>query len=107
MENLWTLKALLSGFQMAIGLKVDFFKSCLIGLNVSSDFISLVYNFMNFRDINLPFKYLGLPMETNPKRISTWEPFLQKLRRKLKLRGFQMAIRLKVDFFKSCLIGLR
>jgi len=34
-------------------------------------------------DRNLPFKYLGLPEGTNPKRISTWEPLLEKLRRKL------------------------
>jgi hypothetical protein len=33
-ENLWTLKALLRGFEMASGLKMNFFKSCLMGINV-------------------------------------------------------------------------
>ncbi|KAK2369529.1 hypothetical protein QL285_082658 [Trifolium repens] len=31
MENLWTLKAILRGFELASGLKVNFWKSCLMG----------------------------------------------------------------------------
>jgi hypothetical protein len=33
-ENLWTLKALLRGIEMASRFKENFFKSCLIGVNV-------------------------------------------------------------------------
>ena len=40
-ENLWTLKALLKGFEMTSGLKVNFFKSCFVGVNVPSDFMSI------------------------------------------------------------------
>jgi len=36
-DNLWTLKALLSGFEMTSGLKVNFHKSSLIGINVPRD----------------------------------------------------------------------
>jgi len=36
MKNLWALKTFLQGFEIASGLKVNFFKSCLIGVNVSS-----------------------------------------------------------------------
>ncbi|MCI51085.1 LINE-1 reverse transcriptase like, partial [Trifolium medium] len=32
-ENLWTMKALLRGFELASGLKVNFWKSCLMGIN--------------------------------------------------------------------------
>jgi hypothetical protein len=32
--NLWTLKAILRGFEMASGLKINFWKSCLLGVNV-------------------------------------------------------------------------
>ncbi|MCH90110.1 transposon TX1 putative protein, partial [Trifolium medium] len=35
MENLWVLKVVLRGFEMASGLKVNFLKSCLLGVNVS------------------------------------------------------------------------
>lgn len=37
-ENLWTLKSLLQGFELALGLKINFVKSCLIGVNVQTDF---------------------------------------------------------------------
>jgi hypothetical protein len=33
-ENLWTLKAILRGFELTFGLKENFWKSCLIGVNV-------------------------------------------------------------------------
>jgi len=36
MENLWSLKTLLQGFKIKSGLKVNFFKSCLIGESMSN-----------------------------------------------------------------------
>jgi hypothetical protein len=38
-DNLWTLKAMLRGFELTSGLKVNFSKSCLIGINVVNDFM--------------------------------------------------------------------
>ncbi|MCH80954.1 LINE-1 reverse transcriptase like, partial [Trifolium medium] len=40
-DNLWTLKAVLRGFEMASGLKVNFWKSCLVGINVPDDFLNM------------------------------------------------------------------
>ena len=40
MDNHWTTKALLKGFQMVSGLKVNFHKSCRIGVNVHSNFMA-------------------------------------------------------------------
>jgi hypothetical protein len=36
-ENLWTIKAVLRGFEMASGLKVNFHKSCLMAVNVAPE----------------------------------------------------------------------
>ncbi|MCI16022.1 LINE-1 reverse transcriptase like, partial [Trifolium medium] len=46
-ENLWTLKAVLRGFELASGLRVNFWKSCLIGINVSDNFMDLACTFLN------------------------------------------------------------
>ena len=82
--NLWTLKALLRGFEMGSGLKVNFSKSCLIGVNVSSLFIERACNFLHCREGFLPFNYLGLPLGANAKKVSTcWKPILDKLRYRL------------------------
>jgi hypothetical protein len=34
-----------------------------------------------------PFKYLGLPVGANPRKLSTWEPLLEVIRRKLRSWG--------------------
>ncbi|GAU42409.1 hypothetical protein TSUD_324640 [Trifolium subterraneum] len=82
-ENLWTLKAILRGFEMASGLKVNFWKSCLIGINVNDDFLGMATDFLNCRRGQTPFKYLGLPVGANPRKFSTWEPMLNAIRGRL------------------------
>ncbi|GAU22541.1 hypothetical protein TSUD_296610 [Trifolium subterraneum] len=51
--NLWTLKAVLRGFEMAS------------------------------RVGRTPFKYLGLPVGANPRKLSTWEPMLNVIKGRL------------------------
>lgn len=48
MDNLWMLKALVRGFEMMVGLKVNYFKSCLMGVNVSPIFLEMACNFLNW-----------------------------------------------------------
>jgi hypothetical protein len=67
-DNLWTLKAMLRGFEMVSGLKVNFWKSCLIGVNVDDDFLHMATEFLNCRRGSIPFKYLGLPVGANPRK---------------------------------------
>jgi len=87
MENLWTLKALLKGFEMASGLKVNFYKSCLLGINVDPVFMGMACNFLNCNQGSFPFRYLGMPVGGNPGRISTWDPLLEHLSKKLNSWG--------------------
>jgi hypothetical protein len=86
-DNLWALKAILRGFELASGLKVNFWKSCLLGINVSGNFLELACNFLNCRRGQIPFKYLGLPVGANPRRLSTWEPMVASIRNKLNSWG--------------------
>ncbi|PNY14484.1 cysteine-rich receptor-like protein kinase, partial [Trifolium pratense] len=72
MENLWTLKAVLRGFEMASGLKVNFWKSSLIEVNVAADFMLLAANFLNCRIGKTLFKYLGLPEVIKIQRNFLW-----------------------------------
>ena len=86
-DNLWTIKALLTGFEMASRLKVNFFKSCLIGINVNREFMDMAYNFLNCNEGNLPFKYLGLPVGANSSSSVTWEPLLDYVTTRLNSWG--------------------
>jgi hypothetical protein len=82
-DNLWTLKAVLRGFEMSSGLKVNFWKSCVMGINVSEEFLGMASNFLNCRVGSTPFKYLGLPVGANPRKWSTWDPMLKVIRGRL------------------------
>jgi hypothetical protein len=86
-QNLWTIKAILRGFYLASGLKVNFGKSCLMGVNVRNDFVELACTFLNCRHGEVPFKYLGLPVGANPRRLATWEPLLSYLKNRLSWWG--------------------
>jgi hypothetical protein len=81
--NLWALKAILRGFEMSSGLKVNFSKSSLMGINVPLDFMTVASTFLNCKIGSVPFKYLGLPVGANPRRLTTWEPLLDSLRNRL------------------------
>jgi hypothetical protein len=86
-ENLWALKAVLRGFERASGLRVNFWNSSLIGINVDNSFMELASSFLNCIRGNRPFKYLGLPVGANPRKKATWEPMVEKIRRKLNSWG--------------------
>jgi hypothetical protein len=86
-ENLWTLKAVLRGFEMVSGLRVNFHKCCLIGVNVSADFMRMASSFLNCKVGSIPFMYLGLPVGANARKLSTWEPVLERISAKLNSWG--------------------
>ncbi|CAJ2638160.1 unnamed protein product [Trifolium pratense] len=77
------LKAVLRGFEMTSGLKMNFWKSCVMGVNVSDEFLGMASDFLNCRIGRTPFKYLGLPVGANPRKSFTWEPMLDVIRRRL------------------------
>jgi len=86
-ENVWTIKALLQGFELASGLKINFAKSCLIGVNVQTDFMDMAYNFLHCSQGSLPFRYLGLLVGANHRKSTTWQPMVDLLDRRLNSWG--------------------
>jgi hypothetical protein len=82
-ENLWAIKSILRGFEMTSGLKVNFWKSCLVGVNVPLEFLQMASEFLNCRLGQTPFTYLGLPVGANPHLASTWAPMVEGLKKRL------------------------
>ncbi|KAK2393020.1 hypothetical protein QL285_055002 [Trifolium repens] len=82
-ENLWTMKAILKWFELISGLKVNFFKSKLIGINVDDCFLDSATSFLKCVVGQLPFIYLGLPVGANPRRLSTWNPVIEVVQKRL------------------------
>ncbi|KAK2447294.1 hypothetical protein QL285_006665 [Trifolium repens] len=77
------MKAILRWFELVSGLKVNFSKSSLIGVNVSSNFLHVAKNFLHCKLGSLPFTYLGLPVGANPRLSSTWDPVVKTIERRL------------------------
>ncbi|MCH92675.1 LINE-1 reverse transcriptase like, partial [Trifolium medium] len=82
-ENPWTLKTIIRCFELASGLKVNFAKSNVIGVNVSADFLNLAERILHCSVGSIPFTYLGLPVGANPRKEGNWKPLLVSLSRKL------------------------
>ncbi|GAU43492.1 hypothetical protein TSUD_92030 [Trifolium subterraneum] len=92
---------------LIIGLKVNYNKSELIGVNVQSSWLCDAANTLNCKVGTFPTKYLGLPIGCDPRKIRTWEPVINSLRKKLsswKCRSLSMGRRLVL--LKSVLSAL-
>lgn len=92
MNNLWSLKTILRCFELASGLKVNFSKSSVMGVNVGDEFLGLAEHFLYCRVGCVPFTYLGLPVGANPRVDKTWQPLLQLLSNRLGSWGISMLV---------------
>lgn len=81
--NIWAFKEVLRNFELVSGLKVNFVKSCQFGMNVGAEFLQAASNFLYYKMGQLPFTYLGLPIGANRRRVSTWQPVVESLRKRL------------------------
>jgi len=72
--NVRTMRAVLLLFEDVSGLKVNFNKSMLTGINISDSWLTEAALVMNCRRGNVPFTYLGLPIGGDPRKLSFWKP---------------------------------
>lgn len=71
MENVRVLKAILRGFELASGFKINFAKSRFGAVSVSNQWCLEAAQFLNCSMLSLPFSYLGIPIGANPRRRET------------------------------------
>ncbi|CAI8607673.1 unnamed protein product [Vicia faba] len=72
-KNVWAIKAILQLFELVSGLKVNFYKSCLIGINIYEVWLVEVEFVLNRKVGGTPFKYLGIPVGGNHRNLSLWK----------------------------------
>nr|KYP62679.1 hypothetical protein KK1_017224 [Cajanus cajan] len=83
LSNGWAIKAILQLFELVVGLKVNFFKSQLLGVNVDQVWLQSLDQFLNCKVGSFPCSYLGLPLGANLARLTTWQPVVRKVEKKL------------------------
>lgn len=81
--NVRALRATLIMFELLSGLKVNFNKSLLVGINISESWLSEAASVLGCKVGKIPFLYLGLPIGGNPRRLSFWEPVVHRIKSRL------------------------
>jgi hypothetical protein len=81
--NIRVMRAVLFLFEALSGLKVNFSKSQLVGVNVPASWLSEAAMVLNCKVGSIPFVYLGLPIGGNARRLVFWEPLLSRLKSRL------------------------
>jgi hypothetical protein len=81
--NIRAMRAILSLFEDLSGLKVNFSKSQLVGVNIAGSWLSEAAMVLNCKVGSIPFMYLGLPIGGNASRLVFWQPLINKINSRL------------------------
>lgn len=101
-KNVWAIKSIMRGFEIVSGLEVNFHKSRVIGLNLNSNLLFVIANFISCRVEDKAFPFLGIPIGSNPMRVSTWKSLLAKIRTRLSCwKGRLLSIGGRVAFISQ------
>lgn len=103
-KNLWNLKAIFRGFELVSELKVNSYKSKIYGINTSDSFLEAGEDFLSCCDDKIPFKFLGILVGSNPRRLSSWLGVINFLKSKLSLwKGKFLSIGGRINLLNSTL----
>ncbi|KAL6557468.1 hypothetical protein OROMI_017818 [Orobanche minor] len=82
--NAWAIKCLLKNFELASGLRVNFDKCSLMGVNVDVNMMREMAETLQCELGCIPFSYLGVRVGINHKRIAEWDHLVHKMKTRLK-----------------------
>nr|GEV90596.1 putative RNA-directed DNA polymerase, eukaryota, reverse transcriptase zinc-binding domain protein [Tanacetum cinerariifolium] len=93
-------------FQVSSGLKVNLNKSRLMGVEVKNDEFKRVARSIKCKNGSLPFIYLGLPVGSSMRKITSWEPIVSKLHLKLaKWKAKSLSFGGRLTLIKAVVVG--
>ncbi|XP_028062203.1 uncharacterized protein LOC114265575 [Camellia sinensis] len=106
-DKITNLKRIFSCFELISGLKINYQKSVICVVRINKVFTSQVAEFFNCKMKILPINYLGMPLGANPKRVSTWEPIIDKVKKRLaSWKRRYLSLRGRITLIKSVLSSL-
>jgi len=79
--NVRTIRAVLLLFEEVSGLKVNFNKSLLTGVNIPSSWLSEAASVLSCKTGTIPF--MGLPIDGDVTKISFWKPVVESITTRL------------------------
>ncbi|KAF1867299.1 hypothetical protein Lal_00049728 [Lupinus albus] len=82
-SNTWVMKSVLQLFELSFGLKINFSKCNLYGVNIQEDILYSHVEFLHCKLYSKSFSYLGIPVGVSHKRKSTWTSLIDKIQSRL------------------------
>jgi len=77
------IKAILQSFEVVSSLKVNFYKSHVGSIGLSVEDSTIFTKCLNSGRMDVPFKYLGMTIRGNPRRVAFWKPIIEKVKARL------------------------
>ena len=77
------LRKILTLFEAMSGLKVNFHRSVLVGVNVEESWLGEAASFLSCKIGKIPFLYLGLSIGGDVRRLSFWKPIIDRIKSRL------------------------
>lgn len=68
LSNVLAIKSIPRDFELASGLRVNFFKSCLVGLRADEVLVRQATSILNCRVGGIPLHFLGIQVGGNPRK---------------------------------------
>jgi hypothetical protein len=81
--NIRALHVVLILFEAMSGLKINFHKSILVGVNVNDSCLNEAASVLSCKIGKIPFVYLRLSIGGNPRRMLFWQPVLNRIQSKV------------------------
>ncbi|XP_058774780.1 uncharacterized mitochondrial protein AtMg01250-like [Vicia villosa] len=79
-KHVWEIKSILRAFELVLGLGINYHKNKLMWINSSIMFLETASLFLSCKIEDSNFYFLGIPIGFNPRKESTWNPPLIKMR---------------------------
>ncbi|GKV51343.1 hypothetical protein SLEP1_g58010 [Rubroshorea leprosula] len=106
-NNIEVIKGIMRTFEMVSGLKIDFAKSQLMGVGIEESWrVEMAFR-LCFKEGDFPFKYLGIPIGGNNRRVAMWQPMVDSFKRKLtSWKGRHLSMGGRITLINSVLSSL-
>ncbi|GKV33852.1 hypothetical protein SLEP1_g42302 [Rubroshorea leprosula] len=106
-ENIKAIKCIMRIFELVSGLKINFGKSQLMGIGVGEEWRARMAFRLYCKEGGFPFKYLGIPIGGNHRRITMWQPMVESFKRKLESwKGRHLSFSGRITLINSILSSL-
>lgn len=103
-ENATTIRRILRNMELLSGLKVNYKKCSLCGVNVEESRLREMTEILDCRVEEIPFVYLGIKVGINHRKVSEWKEVVNKVRDKIKRwEGTKLSIGGRITLLNSVL----